>query len=70
MNVEFEAPSEDHDIETVGGYVTAFLGRVPEVGETISGPNGLVFTVLDGDQRRLKRLKIAPPVSDAPGPPP
>ena len=59
LDIELEAPSEDHDIETIGGYVTARLGRVPARGEKIDDPSGLRFTVLDGDKRRLKRLKIA-----------
>lgn len=65
MGVEFAAPSEEHDIETVGGYVTAFLGRVPAKGETMEGPNGLMFTVVDGDPRRLRRIQIAPPPTHA-----
>ena len=60
MGVSFISVSEEHDIETVGGYVTALLGRVPEVGEVVDAPNGLIFTVLDGDARRIKRLKIMP----------
>jgi len=60
MATDFTPDSDEHAIETVGGYVTAFLGRVPAKGERVTGPNGLVFTVLDGDQRRLKRLRIAP----------
>lgn len=66
IGCDFEPASEEHDIETVGGYVTAFLGRVPALGEAITGPNEVVFTVLDADQRRIKRLKIAPPVPPPP----
>jgi len=60
MNVEFEPASDEHDIGTIGGYVTAFLGRVPVKGEVVTAPSGLVFTILDGDSRRLKRIRIAP----------
>ena len=51
------------EIETIGGYVTALLGRVPAKGEKINAPNGVVFTVLEGDSRRLKRIRIAPPAA-------
>ena len=61
MSVTLKPPSTDHDIETIGGYVTASLGRVPARGEKIEDESGLVFTVIDGDKRRIKRLKIAPP---------
>jgi CBS domain containing-hemolysin-like protein len=59
LGMTLDAESEDHDIETIGGYVTALLGRVPSRGEKIEDPEGVTFTVLDGDKRRIKRLKIA-----------
>lgn len=58
MRVAFAPASDEHDIESIGGYVTALIGRVPVVGEEITAPNGLVFTVMEGDQRRLKRVRI------------
>jgi CBS domain containing-hemolysin-like protein len=58
--VAFEPPSEDHDIGTIGGYITAFLGRVPAPGEIVTAPNGLVVTILEGDARRLRRVRISP----------
>jgi CBS domain containing-hemolysin-like protein len=60
LGVALAVESEDHDIGTIGGYVTAFLGRVPQRGETVMAPNGLKFTILDGDQRRIRRLQIIP----------
>lgn len=60
FNIAFAPASDEHDIESIGGYVTALLGRVPAQGEELTAPNGLTFIVLDGDQRRLKRLKITP----------
>lgn len=67
MQVPFAPPSDEHDIESIGGYVTALIGRVPAVGEEIAAPNGLIFTVMEGDQRRLKRVRIAaiPPAEAA-----
>ena len=58
LALELEPASEDHDIGTIGGYVTALAGHVPRKGERIEGPSALVFVVLDGDNRRLKRLRI------------
>ncbi len=59
MGVELEPASDEHDIGTIGGYVTAHLGRVPVPGEVVSAPGGLVFTILEGDSRRLKRVRVA-----------
>jgi CBS domain containing-hemolysin-like protein len=58
LDLELDPASEDHDIGTIGGYVTALAGHVPEVNTTIEGPSGLRFVILDGDNRRIKRLRI------------
>jgi CBS domain containing-hemolysin-like protein len=65
LDVKLAVESDDHDIGTIGGYVTAFLGRVPSPGESIIAPNGLQFTILEGDRRRIRRLQIVPPVAEA-----
>ena len=46
------------DIDTLGGLIVTLAGRVPAVGETVKGPEGLSFEILDADQRRVKRLTI------------
>jgi CBS domain containing-hemolysin-like protein len=52
------------DIDTLGGLVTAMAGRVPAEGETIAGPAGLEFEVLEADPRRVKRIRILCPATD------
>jgi magnesium and cobalt transporter len=52
-----EADAEE-DIETLGGLVFMLAGRVPSRGETIAHPGGVAFEVLDGDARRVKRLRV------------
>ncbi|MDE3174897.1 MAG: HlyC/CorC family transporter [Pseudomonadota bacterium] len=49
------------DVDTIGGLVAAFAGRVPARGEIVAGPDGFEFEVLDADPRRLKRVRIHPP---------
>lgn len=46
------------DVDTLGGLIAALAGRVPTRGETISGPAGFEFEILDADSRRIKRLRI------------
>ena len=46
------------DIDTVGGLVFTLAGRVPTRGEVISHPSGLEFRILDGDARRIRRLRV------------
>ena len=52
--------------ETVGGFVMAALGRVPEVGDEIEVP-GWRITVVDMDGRRVDRLRMVAQVSPDPG---
>ena len=48
----------ENDIDTLGGLVFSLAGRVPNRGELIAHPSGLEFEVMDGDPRRIKRLKV------------
>jgi CBS domain containing-hemolysin-like protein len=49
---------EEGDFETLGGFLTATAGRVPQVGSHIAW-NGLAFTVRGGDERRVTKVEIA-----------
>ncbi|HYN29696.1 MAG TPA: hemolysin family protein [Dermatophilaceae bacterium] len=51
--------------ETVGGFVMAALGRVPEVGDQVHVP-GWRITVVDMETRRVDRLRVEPEPSGAP----
>jgi CBS domain containing-hemolysin-like protein len=53
------------DIDTIGGLVASIAGRVPAQGEVVVGPQGFEFEVLDADPRRVKRVRIHPPVEAA-----
>ena len=49
----------DGPYETVAGYIASALGRVPDVGDTVSlGDHELVVTKLDG--RRVDRIMVRP----------
>lgn len=43
--------------ETVGGFLLAHLGRVPQVGETFE-VNGLAVEVLEAERRRINRVRV------------
>ncbi|MBN8521871.1 MAG: HlyC/CorC family transporter [Alphaproteobacteria bacterium] len=60
---EFMTPEERDEIDTLGGLVFAMAGRVPARGEQITHSSGLIFEIMDTDNRRIKTLKIKnPPV--------
>lgn len=54
-------PNGEDDVNTLGGYVIALLGRMPSRGELAVSPNGVELEVVDSDPRRLNRLRIRLP---------
>ena len=56
---DFATPDEEDDVDTLGGLIFTLAGRVPERGEIIRHASGIEFEVIDGDSRRLKRLRIS-----------
>lgn len=49
-----EAP----EYETLAGFIQKVLGRVPEIGETISFQN-FTFTILSKTARRIRQVRVA-----------
>ncbi|MGY9055833.1 MAG: hemolysin family protein [Alphaproteobacteria bacterium] len=49
---------ERDNIDTLGGLVFNLVGRVPSRGEIVVHYSGVEFDILEGDPRRLKRLRI------------
>jgi len=47
----------DGDYDTVGGWLTAHLGRIPQVGEHLK-LEGLQIQVMDADPRRISKVHI------------
>ena len=64
FNERFAAGLPDDEFDTVGGFVVAGIGHLPEAGETFDGA-GFRFTVLEADQRRVIRLGVRPVAADA-----
>jgi putative hemolysin len=54
--LDVELP-ESPDYDTVGGYVTVTLGRIPSAGETMV-LDGLVVTVLEAEPTRVERVRF------------
>jgi magnesium and cobalt transporter len=48
---------EEEEIDTVGGFVTALAGRVPDKGEVFER-GGIEFEVIDADPRRVARVRL------------
>lgn len=56
LGTEFEA----ENIDTIGGFIVDHLGRVPEENYTFTY-RGIVFTILEADERRIRRVHIQMP---------
>jgi putative hemolysin len=52
-----EDPDREEEFDTLGGYITHELGRLPKVGETITR-SGVVFKVESVDGRRIGRVRV------------
>ena len=52
------------DYRTVGGFILARLGRIPEEGEQLDA-DGLHFEVVDMDGHRIDKLLVTPPAPHA-----
>ena len=56
--------SEDEDFDTIGGYISAFAGRIPQAGEVID-TGVLCIEVMEADPRRVLTVKIKKIEADA-----
>ncbi len=48
----------EEEIDTIGGLIGALVGRVPQRGERVEHPAGLLFEIVDADPGRVKRVRI------------
>lgn len=63
LSVPLGLPSTEDEVQTVTGLLQERLGRIPEVGDTVSLPGGLVFTVEACDARMALRVQVACPAA-------
>jgi len=53
----------EEDVDTLGGLAFVIAGHVPAVGEILlHEESGWRLEVLDGDMRRVTRVRLHPPV--------
>ncbi len=60
LNEQLSTQIEAENVDTIGGFVVDFLGKVPEPESQFSY-QGLDFTILESDERRIHRLRIKTP---------
>lgn len=58
IGAEFDPGEIANNVDTLGGYLVAQVGRLPARGEVISGPGPFEIEILDADPSHLKLLRI------------
>jgi magnesium and cobalt transporter len=58
QGIRLRPVGDQEEVDTLGGLVSTLAGRVPKRGEVIAHPSGIEFEVLEGDPRRIKRLRV------------
>jgi putative hemolysin len=48
---------EEQEVETIGGFLTVRLGKIPSKGDKLA-LNGYLFTVTEADERRVRRVHL------------
>ena len=60
LNEKLSTELEAENIDTIGGFIVDYLGRVPEI-DTVFTYRGINFTILEADERRIHRVQIQMP---------
>lgn len=55
-------PEDGEDVDTIGGLIMTYTGRVPVKDEVIRTDDGFEFVIMDADPRRIKRVRVRPPL--------
>ena len=55
----------DEDVDTLGGLAFVLAGHVPQQGEILTHASGWRLEILDGDERRVTRVRLHAPVTEA-----
>ena len=58
--LDIEIPDSEH-ADTIGGYICAELGRIPEIGETYSARGLFKAEIVKADKRKILKLKLTVP---------
>jgi CBS domain containing-hemolysin-like protein len=65
IGAEIVADVDYEEVDTIGGLVTAVVGRVPARGELLKLDGSTEVEILDADPRRVKRLRLRRRPEDA-----
>jgi len=65
LGPQFASAEAMEEVDSVGGLVVSVAARVPQKGEIIDLPGPYRVEVVEADPRRVKKLRIIPPDTEA-----
>jgi CBS domain containing-hemolysin-like protein len=65
--VDARLSSEDDEVDTLGGLVFLLAGHIPAKGECVTHPSGWKLEAVESDPRRIIRVRLHAPDSEAIG---
>jgi magnesium and cobalt transporter len=65
IGLKLAEDEELEEVDTLGGLLFMWLGRVPARGEVIPHASGAEFEIVDADPRRIKRVRVRLPQAKA-----
>ena len=66
QRVDLRLGEIDEDVDTLGGLAFVLAGQVPSVGALLKHDSGWHLEVIAGDEKRVTRLRLHPPVPAEP----
>ena len=55
----------EEDVDTLGGLASVLAGHVPQPGEIVDHESGWRLEIIDGDTKRVTKLRLHPPLEMA-----
>ncbi len=52
------SPDQRQSIDTLAGFVFHLAGHIPRIGQTVEGPKGILFDILESDTNLIKRVRV------------
>lgn len=50
--------SDEGEFETIGGFILAYLGRIPLKGEKFTHPSGVEIEILEAEAKKIKKIHL------------
>ncbi|MFI4983629.1 MAG: hemolysin family protein [Rickettsiales bacterium] len=56
--LDMNISEDESEYDTLAGLIISLIGRIPQKGDKIEHPKGLLFVILDANMRRIKTVRV------------